>query len=47
MKNLEILDQLLNETKKTQKGLKKNNWFSIFTPSKKDRKIENLIKKLP
>ena len=46
MKNLNILTELTNEIEKTQKGLKKKSWFDFFSSPKKDKKIDNLLKKL-
>ena len=47
MKNLNILTELTNKVEKTQNNIKKKSWLDFFSQSKKDKKIENLLKKLP
>jgi hypothetical protein len=46
MKNLEILEEFLNESKQKQKNLKKNSWISDLF-SKKEKDPRKLLKKLP
>jgi hypothetical protein len=46
MKNLDILEDLFNETKQKQTKLK-SNWFDNLFPKRQSKDVKKLLKKLP